>query len=79
MAAPTEVFHWWIVDQVSGKRVLTSYKLTRAQAALASTGAEPNVDTREFRHLTDLEQDRWGTTRPDDPSRATNPASGHPT
>ena len=45
MAAPTEVFRWWIVDQVSGKRVLTSYKLTRAQAALSFARAEPNVDT----------------------------------
>lgn len=64
MAAPTEVFRWWTVDQFSGERVLTSYKLTRAQAALAFTGAEPSLDSREFRHLTDLEQDLWGTTRP---------------
>ena len=34
-AAPTEFFRWWIVDDRSGKRRLTTYKLTRADAAFA--------------------------------------------
>jgi hypothetical protein len=67
MAVPTEVFRWWTVDQVSGERVLTPYKLTRAQAARAFTGAEPSLETREFRHLLDIEQESWATTMPGDP------------
>jgi len=31
MATPTEFFRWWIVDERTGKRRLTTYKLTLAQ------------------------------------------------
>jgi hypothetical protein len=32
VTTPTEFFRWWIVDERTGKRRLTSYKLTRADA-----------------------------------------------
>jgi hypothetical protein len=51
MSTPTEFFHWWIVDERTGKRHLTTYKLTRADAERAFPGAEPDLQTREVRDL----------------------------
>jgi hypothetical protein len=53
MATSTEFFHWYIVDERTGKRGLTTYKLTRKDAELAFPGAEPDLQTREIRHLSD--------------------------
>ena len=64
MFTPTEFYRWWIVDEVTGERVLTPYKLTCAHAAMAFPGAEPELQTRELR---DLGIDPWGTTRPGEP------------
>ena len=75
MSISTEFYRWWITDEVTGERVLTPYKLTRAHAALAFPGAEPNLDTREIRHLPDLGADPWGTTRPGEPWCDTKPSS----
>ncbi len=73
MSSTTEFYRWWIVDQVTGERVLTPYKLTSAHAALAFPGAVPNLQTREIRHLPALGQDPWGTTRPGEPWVDTKP------
>jgi hypothetical protein len=51
MAIPTEFFKWWIVDERTGKRSLSTYLLTRADAAKAFPGAEPDVRTREIRDM----------------------------
>ena len=51
MTTPTEFFRWWIIDERTGKRRLTTYMLTRAQAADRYPGAEPDLQTREVRHL----------------------------
>jgi hypothetical protein len=53
MATPTELFKWWIIDEHTGAPRLTSYKLTRADAARAFPGAEPDLRTRELRDLQD--------------------------
>ena len=47
----TEFFKWWIVDERTGKRRLTTYKLTRADAERAFPGAEADLETLEIRHL----------------------------
>ena len=48
---PTEFFHWYVTDERSGKRRLTSYRFTRAQAVERYPDAEPDLRTREVRHL----------------------------
>jgi hypothetical protein len=48
---PTEFYNWWITDERTGERRLTTYKLTRANAERAFPGAEPDLQTRELRHL----------------------------
>ena len=48
---PSEFFKWWIVDESTGKRSLSTYLKTRADAARAFPGAEPDVRTREIRDL----------------------------
>jgi hypothetical protein len=53
MTTPTEFFYWWIVDERTGKRRLTAYKMARAQAERAFPGAEPDLHSREVRHLPD--------------------------
>lgn len=68
-------YQWWIVDQVTGERVLTPYKLTRKHAALAFPGAEPNPDSREVRDVPDPGQDPWGNTRPGEPWEDSKPAA----
>lgn len=51
MPIPTEFFRWWITDERTGKRRLTRFAMTRAEAAERYPGAEPNVRTREVRDL----------------------------
>jgi len=51
MSIPTEFFRWWIVDERTGEHRLTTYKLTRADAARAFPGAAPDLQTRELRDL----------------------------
>jgi len=48
---PTEFFRWWIVDERTGKRRRTTYKLTRADAERQFSGAEPDLSSREVRVL----------------------------
>jgi hypothetical protein len=73
MSKVTEFYRWWIVDPVTGERVLTPYKLTSAHAALAFPGAEPDLQTREARDLPDLTRDPWGNTRPGEPWEDSKP------
>ena len=51
MPTPTEYFRWYIVDERTGKRRLTRYAMTRADAAERYPGAEPDLRTREVRDL----------------------------
>jgi hypothetical protein len=44
-----ELFRWWILDEGSGERRLTPYKLSRADAQRAFPGAVPDTDSREVR------------------------------
>ena len=53
MPTPTEFFRWWIVDERTGERRLTTYKLSRADAQRAFPTAEPDWETREVRDLPD--------------------------
>jgi hypothetical protein len=53
MTTPTEFFRWHFVDERTGKRSLTTYKLTRKDAERAFPGAEPDMQTREIRNLGD--------------------------
>ncbi len=73
MSKVTEFYNWWIVDQVTGERVLTPYKLTSAHAALAFPNAEPDLQTREARDLPELGRDPWGNTRPGEPWEDSTP------
>jgi hypothetical protein len=60
MPTPTEFFGW-IVDERTGKRRRTSYKLTRADAERQFPGAEPDLSSREVRLL---DNEVRGNTRP---------------
>jgi hypothetical protein len=51
MQTPTEFFNWYIRDERTGERRLTTYKLSRADAERAFPGAEPALETREVRSL----------------------------
>jgi hypothetical protein len=51
MVTPTEFFRWWIIDEHTGERRLTTYKLSRADAERAFPGAEPDLQTGEVRDL----------------------------
>ena len=46
-----EFFCWWFVDERTGERCLTTYKLSRANAERAYPGAEPDLQTREWRSV----------------------------
>jgi hypothetical protein len=72
----TDFYRWWIVDEVTGERVLTPYKLTCAHAALAFPNAEPALQTLEVRELPQLEAGPWSTTRPGDPWVDGTPTKG---
>ena len=73
METPTEFYKWWVTDERTGKRRLTTYKLSRVDAERAFPGAEPDMQTREVRNLPDLRQDPWGNTRPGEPWDDTKP------
>lgn len=45
----TEFFLWWVIDECTGVRRLTAYKLSRVNAERAFPGAEPDQRTREVR------------------------------
>ena len=60
---PTEFFKFWITDERTGKRRLTTYKMTRAEAAERYADAEPDLKTREVRHLP-AEGEMHGNSRP---------------
>lgn len=47
----TEFYRWWFVDERTGERDLTPYKLSRVDAQRAFPGAQPDLSTREIRHL----------------------------
>jgi len=51
MPTPTELFRWWIIDARTGKRRLTRYAMTRADAERRLPGAEPDLSSREVRLL----------------------------
>ena len=51
MPNPTEFFNWYITDERTGERRLTTYKLSRPDAERAFPGAEPDLQTREVRNL----------------------------
>jgi hypothetical protein len=53
MATLTEYFNWWVVDEGTGARWLTTYKLSRDDAARAFVGAKPELHTREVRNSPD--------------------------
>lgn len=67
MSGTTEFYRWWITNELTGERVLTPYKLTRAHAALAFPGALPDLQTREVRELPDLSATPWASSRPGEP------------
>jgi len=61
-----EFFSWWIVDDRTGERRLTNYKLSRANAERAFPKSEPDPSTREVRSVRssqDLEADSRPGTR----------------
>jgi hypothetical protein len=43
MPNPTEFFNWYITDERTGERRLTTYKLSRPDAERAFPGAEPDL------------------------------------
>ena len=52
MPTPTEFFRWWITDERTGKRRLTRYAMTRADAAERfGDDVEPDPHSREVREL----------------------------
>jgi hypothetical protein len=51
MTIQVEFFNWWIIDERTGQRRLTTYKLSRADAERAFAGAEPDLPTGELRNL----------------------------
>jgi len=59
MSGVTEFYRWWITNEITGERILTPYKLTRAHAALAFPGAEPELKSHELRYLPDLDGRPW--------------------
>jgi len=56
MEALIEFFNWWVVDERSGERWLTTYKLSRPDAQRAFPGAEPEPLTRDVRNLVNASQ-----------------------
>jgi len=56
MSPLTEFFCWWVIDERTGERRLTRFKLTRVDAQRACPGAEPDPQTREVRNLPDVDE-----------------------
>jgi hypothetical protein len=52
MTTTTEFYKWWVVDERSGERRLTPYKLTRIDAERAFADAQPDLATGDVRSLT---------------------------
>jgi hypothetical protein len=48
----TELFNWWVVDEITGKRELTRFKLSRENAQRAFPGATPDLQSGEVHGLT---------------------------
>ena len=44
----TEYFRWWVVDERTGERVLTSRHLSRDDARRLVPGAVPDLPSRVF-------------------------------
>jgi len=63
MPAATEYFQFWVVEERTGKRAVTAYKLSRADAARAFPGAEADLTSREVRDV-GRPGDRPATSRP---------------
>ena len=63
MSTSTEFFRWFIVDERTGKRRLTTYAMTRQEAAEGYPDAEPDLRTREVRNLPEPGE-RHGNTLP---------------
>ena len=49
MPIDTEFFRWYILDEVTGKRRLTTYKMDRKTALERFPDAEPYEPSREVR------------------------------
>ena len=49
--AVIEYFQFWVVEERTGKRALTAYKLSRADAARAFPGAEADLTSCEVRDV----------------------------
>src|SRR6187431_1159637 len=69
MLTPTEYFRWWIVDERTGKRRKTTYKMKRADAEERFPGAEPDLQSREVRQLP-APGEMKGNTKPPTEARA---------
>jgi hypothetical protein len=62
---PTEFFKWWVPDERRpGKLRLTTYRMTREQAAERFPSAEPDLRTLEVRNLPDSGDELSSNTRP---------------
>jgi hypothetical protein len=62
---PTEFFKWWVPDERRpGKLRLTTYRMTREQAAERFPGAEPDLRTLEVRNLPEPGDEMPSNTRP---------------
>jgi hypothetical protein len=65
MTTSTEFFRWRITDERTGKRRLTRYAMTRAEAAERfGDDAEPDLRTREIRHLPEAGESPPANSRP---------------
>ena len=76
MSGVSEFYNWWITNEVTGERVLTPYKLTRAHAALAFPGAEPDLHSRELRDLPDVDALPWADSESELGGRCQDVAPG---
>jgi hypothetical protein len=62
---PTEFFKWWVPDERRpGKLRLTTYRMTREQAAERFPGSEPDLRTLEVRNLPEPGDEMPSNTRP---------------
>ena len=65
----------WITDERTGKRRLTSYAMTRADAAERFQDAEPDLGTREIRDFPEPGERRGNTRPPSSNERSPGPFS----
>jgi hypothetical protein len=52
-----EYFHWWITNEVTGKRVKTDYAMTVEVALTQWPGAEAVEGSREVREVPETEEE----------------------